>query len=136
MNEQRSKLEQNLGWIILALLMFFLSVVPVGPPLVWLPASLWLFNQGATGWGSFMLIWGVGVSSVDDVVKPWIISQGSALPLLWNFFGVIGGALAFGFVRVFLGPTLLAVGYRLVAEWSATSRPEVTAAAAVPSETP
>lgn len=120
---------------VLALLTFFLSVVPVGPPLVWLPAALWLFNQGATGWGIFMLVWGMGVSSVDNVVKPWIISQGSAMPFLLIFFGVIGGALAFGFVGVFLGPTLLAVGYRLVAEWSASSRTEVTAAVATPGET-
>ena len=35
-------------------------------------------------------------------------------------FGVLGGALAFGFIGVFLGPTLLAVAFRLVEEWSAT----------------
>jgi len=34
------------------------------------------------------------------------------------FFGVLGGALAFGFIGVFLGPTLLAVGYRLITEWT------------------
>ena len=110
------------GATFLALLTFFLSVVPVGPPLVWIPASLWLFHQGHTGWGIFMLIWGVGVSSVDNVVKPWIISQGSAMPFLLIFFGVIGGALAFGFIGVFIGPTLLAVGYRLFEEWIASKR--------------
>ena len=66
-----------------------------------------------------MLIWGVGVSSVDNFVKPWLISQGSAMPFLLIFFGVLGGALAFGFIGVFIGPTLLAVGYRLVEEWIA-----------------
>jgi len=110
------------GASLLALMTFFLSVVPVGPPLVWLPAALWLFHQGATGWGIFMLVWGVGVSSVDNVVKPWIISQGSAMPFLLIFFGVIGGALAFGFIGVFIGPTLLAVSYRMVGEWFATKR--------------
>lgn len=119
---------------VLALLTFFLSVVPVGPPLIWLPAALWLFHQGSTGWGIFMLIWGVGVSSVDNFVKPWLISQGSAMPFLLIFFGVLGGALAFGFIGVFIGPTLLAVGYRLVAEWFATGRPGVTADASAPSE--
>lgn len=108
---------------LLALLTFFLSVVPVGPPLVWLPAALWLFHQGSNGWGIFMLIWGVGISSVDNVVKPLIISQGSAMPFLLIFFGVLGGAVAFGFIGVFIGPTLLAVGYRLVAEWAASPAP-------------
>jgi predicted PurR-regulated permease PerM len=115
------------GASVLALLTFFLSVVPVGPPLIWLPASLWLFHQGSTGWGIFMIVWGVGVSSVDNFVKPWIISQGSAMPFLLIFFGVIGGALAFGFIGVFIGPTLLAVGYRLVAEWASTNRASVIA---------
>jgi predicted PurR-regulated permease PerM len=110
------------GAALLALLTFLLSVVPVGPPLIWLPAALWLFHQGSTGWGVFMLIWGVGVSLMDNFVKPWLISQGSDLPLILILFGVLGGALAFGFIGVFIGPTLLAVGYRLVKEWAAASQ--------------
>jgi predicted PurR-regulated permease PerM len=110
------------GAALLALLTFFLSVVPVGPPLVWLPAALWLFHRGSTGWGIFMLAWGVVVSSVDNVVKPWLISQGSDLPFILIFFGVLGGAMVFGFIGVFIGPTLLAVGYRLVEEWAAINR--------------
>jgi predicted PurR-regulated permease PerM len=106
----------------LALLTFFLSVIPVGPPLIWLPASLWLFYQGSTGWGIFMICWGILVSSVDNFVKPWLISQGSTMPFLLILFGVLGGALTFGFIGVFIGPTLLAVGYRLVLEWAATHR--------------
>ena len=112
------------GAALLALLTFFFSVVPVvGTALAWLPAAIWLFNQGSTGWGIFMLIWGVGVANIDNVVKPWLISQGSDMPFILIFFGVLGGAIAFGFIGVFLGPTLLAVGFRLVAEWSAGSRP-------------
>jgi predicted PurR-regulated permease PerM len=107
------------GAALLALLTFFLSVVPVGPPLVWVPAALWLFHQGSTGWGIFMLIWGACVSTVDNFVKPWLISQGSDMPFILILFGVLVGALAFGFIGVFIGPTLLAVGYRLVREWSA-----------------
>jgi len=110
------------GAAMLMLLTFFLSVVPVGPPLVWVPAMLWLFHQGSTGWAVFMLIWGIGVSSIDNVVKPWLISQGSDMPFILILFGVLGGALAFGFIGVFLGPTLLAVGYRIIGDW-ATSAP-------------
>jgi predicted PurR-regulated permease PerM len=116
------------GVALLALITFFASVVPiVGTALVWLPAALWLFNQGSTGWGIFMLIWGVGVANLDNIVKPWLISQGSNMPFILIFFGVLGGAIAFGFIGVFLGPTLLAVGFRLVKEWSA-ARPSSPAA--------
>jgi len=120
------------GAALLALMTFFLSVVPVGPPLIWGPAALWLFHQGETGWGIFMLIWGVGISSVDNVVKPLIISQGSAMPFLLIFFGVLGGAVTFGFIGVFIGPTLLAVGYRLVTEWNASPRVDAVPPAPAP----
>lgn len=75
-----------------------------------------------------MLIWGLIVSSVDNFVKPWLISQGSALPFVLIFFGVIGGAIAFGFIGVFLGPTILAVLYRLIEEWSRVPGPLVAPA--------
>lgn len=108
------------GAVFLGMLTFILAVIlPFGPPLVWIPAVLWLFGQGTPGWGIFMLLWGFfGVSSVDNVVRPFIISLGTKLPFVLIFCGVIGGALAFGLVGLFLGPTLLAVAYRLVDEWS------------------
>jgi predicted PurR-regulated permease PerM len=123
------------GAALLALLTFFASIVPiVGTGLVWVPAALWLFHQGLTGWGIFVLIWGVGVANIDNFVKPWLISQGSNLPFILIFLGVVGGALTFGFIGVFLGPTLLAVGYRLLAEWISSHRtvPAPTAPPAAP----
>jgi len=37
-------------------LTFFFSIVPVGPPLIWVPAALWLFDQGSLGLRIFMLV--------------------------------------------------------------------------------
>jgi predicted PurR-regulated permease PerM len=103
---------------LLGLLTFFLSIVPIGPPLVWIPAAIWLYMQGSVGWAIFMLAWGlVLVSGIDNIVKPMLISRGSHLPFVMVFLGVLGGALAFGLIGVFLGPTLLAVGHRLLLEW-------------------
>jgi predicted PurR-regulated permease PerM len=103
---------------LLGLLTFFLSPVPIGPPLVWVPAGLWLINAGETGWGLFVLAWGaLVVSTVDNVIKPLIISRGSDLPFMLVLLGVLGGAVAFGFIGVFLGPVLLAVGYALLEVW-------------------
>jgi predicted PurR-regulated permease PerM len=105
---------------LLSLLAFFSSVIPVvGPALIWLPAALWLFSKGDATWGVFLLVWGIIVNNIDNVLKPYLISKGSAMPFILIFFGVLGGAVAFGFIGVFLGPTLLAVGYRLIVEWNA-----------------
>lgn len=109
------------GAVLLAVLTFFFAVVPFGPPMIWIPAAIWLFSQDRTGWGIFMLVWGLlGISSVDNVLRPYIISHGSKMPFALIFCGVIGGALAFGLVGVFLGPTLLAVAFRLIEEWSSS----------------
>lgn len=110
---------------LLGLLTFFLSIVPVGPPLVWIPAAIWLYLQGATGWAIFVLAWGMlVVSGVDNIVKPMLISRGSHLPFVMVFLGVLGGAVAFGLIGVFLGPTLLALGYRMLLEWTHSDDPK------------
>ncbi|MRX09818.1 AI-2E family transporter [Pseudoduganella sp. FT25W] len=98
---------------------FLFSLIPVGPPLIWGGATIWLFNQGDTGWAIFMFIWGMFViSGVDNVVKPVLISRGSSLPFILVLLGVMGGVLAFGFVGLFIGPTLLAVGLGLLRNWT------------------
>ncbi|MDO9150025.1 MAG: AI-2E family transporter [Methylotenera sp.] len=104
--------------LLLALATFFLSMIPVGPPLVWGGASLWLFNHGEQGWAIFLFIYGLLViSTVDNIIKPILISHTSRLPLLLVVLGVLGGVLMFGFIGIFLGPTLLAVGLTLVSHW-------------------
>lgn len=104
---------------LLGLMAFFLSPVPIGTAFVWVPVGIWLIVQGDTGWGIFVLAWGaVVVSSIDNFVKPMIISRGSDLPFVLVLLGVLGGAFAFGFIGVFLGPVLLAVGYALLKEWA------------------
>ena len=106
--------------LLLGVVTCLLSLIPVGPPLIWGSAAIWLFYQGAVGWGIFMLLWGFFlISSVDNVVKPMLISRNSNLPFILVLFGVMGGVLAFGFVGVFIGPTLLAVGFSLLQEWTA-----------------
>lgn len=113
------------GVMLLGLLTFFLSIVPMGPPLVWGPAALWLFSQDEYGWGIFLLVYGLTViSSIDNVVKPYLISRGGSLPLLLVFMGVLGGVLAFGFIGVFLGPVILAVAYALLSEWVRPAAPD------------
>lgn len=110
------------GPIFLALLTFLLSPVPIGPPLVWIPATLWLFSHDQAGYGVFMLIWGLlGISAIDNLFRPIIISYGSRMPLPVVFVGAAGGVLAFGFIGLFIGPTILAAIYVLLREEASPS---------------
>ena len=108
--------------MLLAAATFFLSMIPVGPPLVWGGAAIWLYGQGQTGWSVFMVAWGLlAISSVDNFLKPMLISRTASLPILLIALGVFGGAIAFGFVGIFLGPVLLAVALALTEKFTAIS---------------
>lgn len=106
------------GVLSLSALVCILSIIPVGPPLVWGPVAIWLFSQGETGMAIFMVLWGaLAVSSVDNFLKPILIARGTSLPLGMIFLGVFGGIIAFGFLGIILGPILLAVGISMLQAW-------------------
>ena len=108
------------GALLLGSLTFVLSFMPVGPPLVWGGVALSLLAQGAVGWAIFVVAWGaLIVSSIDNVLRPYLLARSNSLPLVLGLLGFLGGLLAFGFIGIFLGPTLLAVGYSMFLEWHA-----------------
>jgi predicted PurR-regulated permease PerM len=105
--------------VLLGAVAGFLSVLPIGAPVVWIPAALWLMSTGHLAWGIFLGIYGVvAVSGADSVIRPWFIARGAQLPFLLTVLGVLGGAIAFGLLGIFLGPVLLGIGYTLVNEWA------------------
>jgi predicted PurR-regulated permease PerM len=111
------------GAVVLGIVTFLLSLVPMGPPLVWIPATAWLAWQGNYGMAIFLGIWGMFIiSGVDNVLKPYLISRGGNLPLVIVLLGVFGGLLTFGFIGLFIGPTLLAVAYSLLIDWVHSER--------------
>jgi predicted PurR-regulated permease PerM len=115
------------GALVLGLLTFAFSFIMV-PPLVWGPAVAWLVSQGEFGMAVFLGIWGFFViSGVDNVLKPYLISRGGNLPLVVVLLGVFGGILAFGFMGLFLGPTLLAVAFSLLGDWVGNAPREAAA---------
>lgn len=102
---------------LLTALMFMLCLAQLGPTPVLVPATIWLFWQGETGWGIFALVATVIVGTADNVIRPVLIRLGADLPLLLILAGVIGGLFAFGLVGIFVGPVVLAVGWTLLSAW-------------------
>ena len=106
------------GVLVLGMATFFLSVIPAGPALLWIPAAIWLGANGSTGRAVFLAIWGlVVVGGSENIVRPILIGKGTDAPMALIFLGVIGGMLAFGFLGLFIGPTLLTVAFNLFQEW-------------------
>ena len=120
------------GALLLGLMTFAFSFLMV-PPLIWGPATAWLVWQGQYGMAVFLGIWGMFIiSGVDNVLKPYLISRGGNLPLVVVLLGVFGGVLAFGFMGLFLGPTLLAVAYSLLGDWVRKEVPQISAPTSAP----
>ena len=95
-------------------------MVPMGPPLVWVPVAIALYLKGEMGYAIFLALWGTfAVSSVDNFLKPMLISQGTPLPMALVFLGVFGGLLSFGFLGILLGPIFLSLGSALFTAWLA-----------------
>jgi len=92
-----------------------LSVVPFGgTALVWVPAVGVLLFQGRYVAAIVLAVIGVLVSTVDNFLKPMLISGRAVVPTLAVFIGVLGGLVAFGMIGMFLGPVVIALVLALV----------------------
>jgi predicted PurR-regulated permease PerM len=104
--------------VLLSLLTIFLAMIPFGTVVVWVSASLWLIAKGDFGAGIALLLWGaLVVSWVDNLVRPIVISRTTRIPFVLVMLGVLGGLISFGFIGLFIGPVILAIGLAVWREW-------------------
>ena len=111
------------GAVLLGFVTLLLALSQIGAPLIiliWVGAAVWLFGQDQQVWGVFMILWGLVVSIIDNFIKPFLIGVGVAMPLSLTILGVFGGFVAFGFLGLFIGPTLIAIGFTLLEAWRGT----------------
>lgn len=104
---------------LLTAVMLMLSIAQLGPLLVLIPATIWLFWSGQALLGSVLLIVSVIAGTIDGVIQPLLIRKGADLPLLLIFTGVLGGLMAFGIIGLFIGPVVLTVMLTLLQAWLA-----------------
>ena len=102
---------------VLTAVMLMFCLAQVGPMVVLIPATIWLYWTGDNVWGTIMVVWTLFVGTLDNFLRPVLIRQGADLPLLLIFAGVIGGLLSLGLLGIFVGPVVLAVSYTLLEAW-------------------
>ncbi len=101
--------------IVFGVLAALLALVPMaGTPVVWVPAVVALAVQQRYYAAAFMLVWGGFVVTIDNFLRPWLVSGRAEVSTLTVFIGVLGGVAAFGPLGIFLGPLVLALGIALV----------------------
>lgn len=102
--------------IVFGVLAALFALVPVvGTPFVWAPAVVVLAMQQRWFAAIFLLAWGaLLVSTIDNVLRPLLVSGRARVGTLTVFVGVVGGVSAFGAIGLLLGPLVLALVTALI----------------------
>lgn len=97
--------------VIWGLAMAIASFLPViGPFIIWMPASVYLIVEGEMLKGIALVLMGaLGISVIDNILRPVIIGSRTKMHFLALFFSVLGGIKIFGLIGFVLGPMVLAM---------------------------
>src|SRR6185436_8308516 len=98
------------------IVMGFASLLPVvGATLIWIPAGIGLLLSGEVWRGVALLLMGTfGISMADNVLRPLLLTGKTSISGFVVFFGLLGGAAAFGFIGLVIGPIILVTTARLL----------------------
>lgn len=113
---------------VLAAITLVLGVAQVPAFLVILPALAYVWSSGsysggaAIGYTVMLLLAGMA----DNVLKPLMLGRGVDAPMPVILLGALGGMATGGILGMFVGATLLALGYQLFMGW-VTANPEAGA---------
>jgi len=111
----------GIGWyfaglpnaILWGFVMAIMALLPVvGTNFIWGPGAAYLiFIKNDFAHGIFLFLWGFFIVMVmmDNLVKPKLIGKRADIHPMFVLVGVLGGATAFGFIGLFLGPLLMGV---------------------------
>ena len=96
--------------------MSFLSFIPIGGTgIVWIPAVILLFIQGAFLKGIILLFLGIFVIGMaDNFLRPMFISARTKIHPLFLFFAVLGGVQVFGLIGLVMGPLIATLSLTLI----------------------
>jgi predicted PurR-regulated permease PerM len=113
------------GAVIWGVAMAFCSLIPlIGATLVWGPTALWLLLSGDIVRGIILILVGVfGIGLTDNILRPILLAGRTTASGLVVFLGLLGGAAAFGFIGLVLGPIVLVTAGSLLRVLSSPEPP-------------
>ncbi len=96
--------------LVLTILATLLSIIPiVGPFIIWIPITIWMFASGNMGMTIAYLLYNLLiVSTADNILRSYLISRRTNLSPAVIFIGMMGGLFIFGVMGLILGPLILA----------------------------
>jgi predicted PurR-regulated permease PerM len=120
---------------VLAVIVLVLGIAQVPAVLVTLPAIGWLWSSSGhgTGWNILYTALLLVAGMADNVLKPLMLGRGVDAPMPVILLGALGGMAAAGILGMFVGATLLALGYQIFMGWVGTGPDAARLEAGTPS---
>jgi predicted PurR-regulated permease PerM len=115
---------------VLAGIVLVLAIAQLPALLVTLPAIVYLWTSGDYATGPavlFTVLLGIA-GLADNVLKPLLLGRGVDAPMPVILLGALGGMATGGILGMFVGATLLALGYQVFMEWVSERPPAPPAA--------
>jgi len=108
---------------VLAVIVLVLGIAQVPAVIVTLPAIAYIWSSGTYATGAAVLytvlLFVAGLA--DNVLKPLMLGRGVDVPMPVILLGALGGMAAAGILGMFVGATLLALGYQILMDWVAAN---------------
>jgi predicted PurR-regulated permease PerM len=106
---------------VLSLVVLVLAIAQLPALLVTLPAIgyIWASGDYATGPAVVYTVLLLVVGMADNVLKPLMLGRGVEAPMPVILLGALGGMATAGILGMFVGATLLALGYQIFVGWVA-----------------
>jgi len=116
---------------VLAAITLVLSVAQVPALIITIPAIIYIWSSGSYGNGAAIVytILLLLAGMADNVLKPLMLGRGVDAPMPVILLGALGGLATGGILGMFVGATLLALGYQIFMGWVAADPDSTTAAA-------
>jgi predicted PurR-regulated permease PerM len=110
---------------MLAVVVLMLGIVQLPAVIVILPVIIWMWASGHYDTGPavvYTVLLVVG-GLADNVLKPLMLGRGVDAPMPVILIGALGGMASRGILGMFIGATVLALGYQIFMRW-VTENPE------------
>ncbi|QKE63629.1 AI-2E family transporter [Aquipseudomonas campi] len=106
---------------LLALAVLLLGIMQLPATLITLPVIAFVFfSEGVSLLTIIFAIYTFVAGLADNVLKPMLLGRGVDVPMPVVLIGALGGMVSGGIIGLFIGPVLLAVGYKLFWQWVET----------------
>lgn len=104
---------------LLSLVALILGIAQIPAALIFIPAIIYIWTSGdystpsAIAYSVLLIISGMA----DNVLKPILLGRGVDAPMPVILLGALGGMVSGGILGMFVGATLLAIGYQIFMAW-------------------